>query len=217
MLPRSAFRLSCALLAALFVVSCSDDDGGPAGPQTIELDVQPQFRGVLEGDTVRLTATLNGQAVPVTWESSNTAVATVNAQGLVTGVTGGFAAITASTTGPTRLRSSSITVIAVPALTSGTGVTIAASTARFTFAYRKIVVPAGATNLTVTISGGTGDVDMFIARGAVPTTTSNICASEAAGNTESCVFSNPAAGTYFIGLMTWDPYAGATLRATVTP
>ena len=216
MLPRSAFRLSCALLAAL-LVGCSDDDEGPSGPQTIELDVQPQFRGILEGDTVRLTATLNGAPVQVNWESSNTAVATVNAQGLVTGVSGGFTAITASTATPSRLRSSSITVIAVPALTSGTGVTIAASTARFTFAYRKIVVPAGATNLTITISGGTGDVDMFIARGAVPTQTSNICASENGGNTESCSFNNPAAGTYFIGLMTWDPYSGATLRATVTP
>jgi len=216
MLPRSAFRLSCALLAALFI-GCSDDENGPSGPQTIELDVQPQFRGVLEGDTVRLTATLNGQPVAVNWESSNTAVATVNAQGLVTGVTGGFAAITASTTGPSRLRSSSITVIAVPALTSGTGVTIAATTARFTFAYRKIVVPAGATNLTITISGGTGDVDMFIARGAVPTQSSNLCASENGGNTESCVFDNPAAGTWFIGLMTWDAYSGATLRATITP
>ena len=212
MLPRSSF-LSCTLLAAL-LVGCSDD-GNPSSPLTRELEVSPEFRGVLEGDTVRLTATLNGAPATVTWESANTAVATVNAQGLVTGVTGGFAAITASTSG--RMRSSSITVIAVPALTSGTGVTIAASTARFTFAYRKIVVPAGATNLTITISGGTGDVDMFVARGAVPTTASNICASEAAGNTESCVFPNPTAGTYFIGLMTWDPYAGATLRATVTP
>jgi serine protease len=181
------------------------------------LDVQPQFRGLLEGDTVRLVATLNGQPTTVTWDSQDDAVATVSADGLVTGVTGGFTAITASTASPSRMRSSSITVIAVPALTSGTPVTIGATTARFTFAYRKIVVPAGATNLTVTISGGTGDVDMFIARGAVPTATSNLCASENGGNTESCSFTNPAAGTWFIGLMTWDPYANATLRATVTP
>ena len=216
MLPRSAFRLSCALLAAL-VVGCSNDDSGPSGPQTLELDVQPQFRGVLEGDTVRLTATLNGAPATVTWESSNTAVATVSAQGLVTGLTGGFAAITASTAGPSRMRSSSITVIAVPALTSGTGVTIASAGARGTSLYRKITVPAGATSLTVTISGGTGDVDLYVRRGAVPTFTTYDCASEAGGNTESCVISNPAAGTYFIMLGLWDPYTGATLRATVAP
>ena len=216
MLPRSAFRLSCALLAAL-VVGCSDDNGGPSGPQTLELDVQPQFRGVLEGDTVRLTATLNGAPATVTWESSNTAVATVSAQGLVTGLTGGFAAITASTSGPTRMRSSSVTVIAVPALTSGTGVTIASAGARGTSLYRKITVPAGATSLTVTISGGTGDVDLYIRRGAVPTFTTYDCATEAGGNAESCVISNPAAGTYFIMLGLWDPYTGATLRATVAP
>ena len=99
----------------------------------------------------------------------------------------------------------------------GTAVTIGATTPRFTFAYRKIVVPAGATNLTVTISGGSGDVDMFIARGGVPTQAANLCASENGGNTESCTFPNPAAGTWFIGLMTWDAYAGASLRATVTP
>jgi hypothetical protein len=216
MLPRSAFRLSCALLAAV-LVGCSDDDSGPSGPQTLELDVQPQFRGVLEGDTVRLTATLNGAPATVTWESSNTAVATVSAQGLVTGLTGGFAAITASTAGPSRMRSSSITVIAVPALTSGTGVTIASSGARGTSLYRKITVPAGATSLTVTISGGSGDVDLYIRRGAVPTFTTYDCASEAGGNAESCVISNPAAGTYFIMLGLWDPYANATLRATVAP
>ena len=115
------------------------------------------------------------------------------------------------------MRSSSITVIAVPALTSGTGVTIASSAARGTSLYRKITVPAGATSLTVTITGGTGDVDLYIRRGAVPTFTAYDCASEAGGNAESCVISNPAAGTYFIMLGLWDPYANATLRATVAP
>ena len=214
MLPRSALRLSCALLVAFAFAGCNDD--GPSGNDDPGLEVTPLFRGVPETDTIRLSASLNGAAVTATWESSNQAVATVSSTGLVTALTPGFAAITA--TGPNGLkRSASITVIPVPTLTSGTGVTIAATTARGTFAYRKIVVPAGATNLTVTISGGSGDVDLFIARGGVPSTTSNLCASENAGNAESCSFNNPAAGTWFIGLMTWDPYAGATLRATVTP
>ncbi|HJU66796.1 MAG TPA: pre-peptidase C-terminal domain-containing protein [Gemmatimonadaceae bacterium] len=214
MLPRSAYRLSCALLAALAFAGCNDD--GTPGPDDPGLVVTPLFRGVPETDTLRLSATMNGAPVTATWASSDTTIARVSADGLVTALAPGFAAITA--TGPNNTkRSASITVIAVPTLTSGTGVTIAASTPRFTFAYRKIVVPAGATNLTITISGGSGDVDMFVARGGVPSQTSNLCASENAGNTESCSFTNPAAGTWFIGLMTWDAYAGATLRATVTP
>jgi hypothetical protein len=214
MLPRSAFRLSCALLTAFAFVGCSDD--GTPGPDDPGLVVTPLFRGVPETDTLRLTAMVNDAPVTATWESSDPTIASVSADGLVRALTPGFAAITA--TGPNGLkRSASITVIAVPTLTSGTAVTIGATTPRFTFAYRKIVVPAGATNLTVTISGGTGDVDMFIARGGVPTQTSNLCASENGGNTESCSFTNPAAGTWFIGLMTWDAYAGASLRATVTP
>ena len=213
MLPRSSF-LSCALLAAL-LAGCSDD-GNPSSPLTRPLEVSPEFSGVPETDTLRLSATSNGAPATVTWESSNPAVATVSSTGLVTALTPGFTAVTATGPNGTK-RSASITVIAVPTLTSGTAVTIAASTPRFTFAYRKIVVPAGATNLTVTISGGTGDVDMFINRGGVPSQSSFLCSSENGGNTESCVFPNPAAGTWFIGLMTWDAYAGARLTATVTP
>lgn len=213
MLPRSSFALTCALLGG-FVLGC--DDIEPTALEDPGLVVTPAFRGVPETDTVRLAATFNGDPVAVTWESSNTAVATVSAQGLVSALTPGFAAITA--TGPSGAkRSSSITVVAVPTLALGDSVTIAATTPRFTFAYRKIVVPAGKTNLTITISGGSGDVDMFIARDGVPTASANICASENAGNTESCSFTNPAAGTYFVGLMTWDAYAGARLKATATP
>ncbi len=213
MMPRSAFALTCALLAGI-LVGCDDED--PTALEPPGLEVNPPFRGVPETDTLRLVATFNGDPVAVTWESSAPTVASVNAQGLVSALAPGFAAITA--TGPSGAkRSSSITVVAVPALALGDSVTIAASTPRFTFAYRKIVVPAGKTNLTITISGGSGDVDMFINRNGVPTTGTNICASENAGNTEVCNFANPAAGTYFVGLMTWDAYAGARLKATATP
>jgi hypothetical protein len=213
MMPRSAFALTCALLAGI-LVGCDDED--PTALEPPGLEVTPPFRGVPETDTVRLVATFNGDPVAVTWETSAPSVATVSSTGLVTALVPGFAAITA--TGPNGAkRSSSITVVAVPTLATGDSVTIAATTPRFSFAYRKVVVPAGKTNLTITIGGGSGDVDMFIARNAVPTATSNLCASENAGNTESCSFTNPAAGTYFIGLMTWDAYAGARLKAVVTP
>lgn len=213
MMHRSAVSLSCALLAAL-VVGCDDDR--PSGPDEPGLVVTPAFRGVPETDTVRLSATFNGQPVTVTWESQDPTVATVSATGLVTGLKPGFTAITARAPDQ-QLRSASITVIAVTALTSGTGVTISGTGARGTQAFRKITVPAGATNLTVTITGGSGDVDMYLRPGGVPTTSNNVCASENAGNIETCSIANPAAGTWFILLYLWDPYAGATLTATVTP
>ncbi|MBC7895067.1 MAG: pre-peptidase C-terminal domain-containing protein [Cytophagaceae bacterium] len=213
MMHRSAFRLSCALLAAL-VVGCGDD--GPSGNDDPGLVIAPAFRGVPETDTLRLTATFNGEPIAVTWETQDATIATVSATGLVTGLKPGFVAITARASNQ-ELRSASITVLPVPVLTSGTAVTISGTGARGTAAYRKIVVPAGATNLSVTISGGSGDVDMAVRRGAVPTLSSNDCVSEEAGNAETCTIANPAAGTWFILLYLWNPYAGASLRATVTP
>lgn len=213
MMPRFAVGLSCALLAAL-TLGC--DDEKPTGLEDPGLEVTPAFRGVPETDTLRLAATFNGEPTTVTWESSNTAIATVNASGLVTALAPGFAAITATGPGQQK-RSASITVIAVPTLTSGTGVTISGTGPRGTQAFRKIAVPAGATSLTVTITGGSGDVDLYVRPGGVPTPSNNVCASENAGNVETCTIANPAAGTWFLLLYLWDPYAGARLTATVAP
>ena len=43
------------------------------------------------------------------------------------------------------------------------------------------------------------------------------CASFNAGNTELCSEPSPTAGTWYVLLELWDPYAGVTLTATVTP
>jgi len=214
MMHRSAFRLTCGLLAAFVVVAC--DDESPSGLEDPGLEVTPAFRGVPETDTVRLVATFNGEPTTVTWESTNPAVATVSNTGLVSGLVPGFTAITATGPGGQK-RSSSITVVAVTALTSGTGVTIASNAARGSQQFRKIEVPADKTSLTVTISGGTGDVDLYVKRGGVPTTSNFDCRSWEGGNDEICTFTNPAAGTYFIMLDLWNPYAGATLKATFAP
>ena len=213
MMPRSLISLCCALLLTV-AVGCDDDS--PSGPDVVGLEVTPEFRGVLEGDTLRLSATLNDQTVPVTWEAQYDTIATVAPDGLVTGVRGGFTAVTATATNGEK-RSASITVIAVPALTSGTGVTVASNGARDRQLFRKIAVPAGASGLTVTIRGGTGDVDLYLGHGVVPSPSNFACRSWNGGNDEDCVIDNPAAGTWFIMLVVWDPYAGATLLATVTP
>jgi hypothetical protein len=204
------------------ILGCgSDSSTAPSGPF---LEVTPLFTGLVEGSTLQLAASLGGDDVPVTWTSSNLAVATVTPAGLVKAVGAGSAAATAALdSDPTQLRSVSITVTSPPLLTSGTNVTAISGTgARGTVKLYKIVVPAGATSLSVTLSGGTGDVDLYLQQGTPPTVTSydltsTTCASENGGNGEACVVPNPAPGTGFVGLGLWDPYAGVTLTPKVLP
>ena len=80
--------------------------------------VSPATASVSQGQTTQLSAVTkdaNGNVLTgrgVTWSSSNQAVATVNASGLVTGVAAGSATITATSEGQSG--TAAITVIAVP-------------------------------------------------------------------------------------------------------
>jgi len=222
MTHRSVRFFTAALLAAL-VYGC-DDNIPTVGPSTGVLQVNPLFAGIDQGTTTQLTATLNGTAVPVTWESSDAAVATVSANGLVTGVAAGKASVTAHlVSDPTQERSASLTVLQVlgTKLTSGVAVTNVNSgtLARDQGLLYNITVPAGATSLKVTFTGGTGDGDIYVQRQVPPDASGNEtgCHSYNGGNAESCTVSNPAAGTWYIFVAVWDPYAGATLTATVSP
>lgn len=214
MLPRSAFRLSCALIAAFAFVGCDDDT--PSGNDDPGLEVTPLFTGIAEGDTLRLSARLNGQPVAVTWDSQFDSVATVDATGLVTAVSGGFTPITATATSGQMVRSASITVIPIPVLVSGTART-GLSGATGSQQYFKITIPAGITQLKFTMSLGTGDADLYVRRGARPTLDVFDCAPFAGGNAEECTFNNPAAGTWYVLLDAFAAYSGVRLVATVTP
>jgi len=77
-----------------------------------------------------------------------------------------------------------------------------------------IVVPSGQTSLTVSISGGTGDSDLYTKLGSAPTLSSYDCRPYKSGNSETCTYSNPAAGTYYIMLNAYSSYSGVTLTAT---
>ncbi|HEU4829309.1 MAG TPA: PPC domain-containing protein [Gemmatimonadales bacterium] len=101
------------------------------------------------------------------------------------------------------------------ALTSGTTVTGRSGDEGSTTLYR-ITVPAGATLLTVTTSGGSGDLDLYVRRGAEPTTSTYDCESAGGSNEESCELDSPAAGTWYIMLEGFEAYSGASLLATVT-
>lgn len=82
--------------------------------------VSPTSTSIALGGTQQLTATVspaNATNRTVTWSSSSTAVATVSATGLVTGVAAGSATITVRTNDGGRTATSAITVTTAPAVT----------------------------------------------------------------------------------------------------
>lgn len=227
MMHRKVVHLYSTLLIAALAYGC-DDNTPTTGPSAGLLEVDPLFVGVDQGSTTQLAASLNGDDVPVTWESSDASIATVAADGVVTGVAPGRASVTAHlVSDPTQLRSSSITVLELlgTGITNGVAVTNLSSgtLARDKGLLYHISVPAGASALTVTFTGGTGDGDIYVQRAVPSDDPSNFgnedpgCHSWNGGNAESCTVTDPEAGTWYIFVAVWDPYAGATLTATVTP
>jgi Bacterial Ig-like domain (group 2)/Calcineurin-like phosphoesterase len=111
---KTAFGCGAWILA---VLSCHPLTSSPGAGAVASVLVSPPSATLQVGSTLALTATpqdsnhvpLTGR--PVTWSSSNTAVATVNG-GLVAGVAAGVATITATSEG--KDGRSSITVTAVP-------------------------------------------------------------------------------------------------------
>ena len=114
--PRARAARSAAFgFLGLAILSCGGDDttapppGPPPPPPTAtvpaRITLDPETVAVVAGDTVRVRArVLNDRAQPisdavVTWASSDPAVATVDATGLVTGLKEGAASLTA-TSGP---------------------------------------------------------------------------------------------------------------------
>ena len=77
-----------------------------------------------------------------------------------------------------------------------------------------IAVPTGQTSLTIAITGGTGDADLYVQSGSAPTTTTYQCRPYKDGNVETCTFSPPSAGTYYVMLHAYTAYSGVSLTAT---
>jgi hypothetical protein len=224
MTHRTVIRFFSTTLIAALALGCGGDT--PTGSVSKGLlEVDPLFAGVDEGTVQQLDATFNGADAAVTWASSDETVATVSASGLVKGVAPGTASITASlASDPSQIRSASITVLKVlgSPLTSGvavTGVTSGTLVRHQGLVYH-ITVPPGSTSLAVSFTGGTGDGDIYVQRAAPPDDSGKEnpgCDSGNVGNDESCSVANPQAGTWYVFVAVWDPYAGATLTATVTP
>jgi vibriolysin len=78
----------------------------------------------------------------------------------------------------------------------------------------RLDVPTGQTSLTFTISGGSGDADLYVQFGAKPTLTSYQCRPYKNGNAETCTFTPPQAGTYYVMLHAYTAYSGVSLTGT---
>lgn len=72
-------------------------------------------------------------------------------------------------------------------------------------------VPSGASGLSFNISGGSGDADLYVRFGSAPTTSSYDCRPYRNGNNETCSFSSPQSGTYYVMLRGYSSYSGVSL------
>jgi endoglucanase len=135
---------------AAFIPNCNGQTDVPVTGVT----VNPTSANIVVGGTQTLTATVlpaNATNKSVTWSSSNTAVATVNSTGVVTGVANGLATITVTTTSGSKTATAaiSVTTVTIPV----TGVTISPTSGNViigsTIQLTPTVLPANATNKAV--------------------------------------------------------------------
>jgi vibriolysin len=100
-------------------------------------------------------------------------------------------------------------------VTLSNGVTVSgigASTG--TWKHYKITVPSGQAKLEIKISGGTGDCDLYVKRGAQPTSSVYDYRPYLSGNNETVTVTNPVAGDWYVGLYAYSTYASVSLVAT---
>ncbi len=80
--------------------------------------------------------------------------------------------------------------------------------------YFSIEVPASQTKLEISMSGGTGDADMYVKKGALPTTSSYDYRPYLIGNNESVSVNNPDATTWYVMIRGYNAFSGITLLAS---
>jgi len=171
-----------------------------ATPPVASVSVSPASASVAVGQTVQLTATpkdaggnpLSGRVV--TWASSNTAVATVNASGLVSGVAAGTATIMATSEGVSGSGAVTVTTVVTNPGTVTDLAVVGVSDSALTLAFTEV-------------NDGTGQPASYDVRYAVgtmtwtaaPSVTRGSCtvpvAGSAIGARRSCTVLGLAAGT----------------------
>ena len=192
---------------------------GASGSTTVTTTVSGGFNSA-----VALTA--SGVPSGATASFNPTSIAAPGSGSSTLTIAGGTAAagtytvtITGSGGGLTKTATLSLTITTGGSggnvLTNGVPVTgLAASTG--TMLMYTIAVPSGQSSLVVKTSGGTGDADLYVKRGAAPTTSSYDGRGYTSGNAETVTISNPVAGTFYIGVRAYSTFSGVTLVATYT-
>ncbi|WP_147652236.1 S8 family serine peptidase [Vulcaniibacterium gelatinicum] len=77
-------------------------------------------------------------------------------------------------------------------------------------------VPSGASNLKFVITGGSGDADLYVKFGSQPTSSSYDCRPYKSGNEETCSFTTPQAGTWYVSLHAYTSFSGVSLTGSYT-
>jgi uncharacterized protein YjdB len=125
--------LVTALNGGTAIIYATTEEGGFTDTCSVKvvvrvtgITVNPTTLSIMDGDEAQVTATVSPADATnktVTWSSSNTKVATVNATGLVYAVSVGVASITATTSDGTFKASCSVTVTEKPVAVTGITVT----------------------------------------------------------------------------------------------
>lgn len=113
-----------------------------------------------------------------------------------------------------RVHRINLRVTVVTSLANNSPVTI--SEGLGSWRYFKIAVPFAVSQLRVTQSSGTGDADLYVKRGSPPTSTDYDCRPWLGGNAEECMFTNPLAGDWYIGVYGYATYANVNLVGVYT-
>jgi Zn-dependent metalloprotease len=98
-------------------------------------------------------------------------------------------------------------------LANGVAVT-SQSASTGTWKHFKIAVPTGQSKLEIIQSGGTGDADLYVKRGAQPTSSVWDYRPYLNGNAETVTVTNPVAGDWFISIYAYSSYSGLSIKAT---
>ncbi|HEX7153533.1 MAG TPA: M4 family metallopeptidase [Thermoanaerobaculia bacterium] len=78
----------------------------------------------------------------------------------------------------------------------------------------KIAVPTGQSKLEIVQSGGTGDADLYVKRGAQPTSSVYDYRPYLNGNNETVTVTNPVAGDWYISIYAYSSFSGLSIKAT---
>ena len=222
-----------AISAGAATITATAADGGYKTTCVVTVVVLPagvslnkNATTIASGNTETLTATViptNATNKSVTWSSSNTAVANVNSNGVVTAVSAGTATITAETAEGGYKVGCIVTVVVLP-----TGVSLNKNTTTIatgnTENLTATVLPANATNKSVTWSSGNTGVATVNSNGvitAVSAGTATITVETADGGYKAtCVVTVviiPSGVTLNRDNITLSEGTNAALTATVLP